>query len=92
MSEATMFRPLSPEEVEAADRGHAAPADRPVPIVPVPSDAQPKQYRHPKRGAPSMEWPYHDAGGQVVGYVCRWDSWSVPGRFNQLRHKGVLGF
>jgi hypothetical protein len=31
------------------------------------------RFRHWEHGAPSRAWPYHDAGGQVVGYVLRWD-------------------
>ena len=31
------------------------------------------KFRLPEYGAPSMAWPYHDAQGQLVGYVCRWD-------------------
>ena len=47
---ARMFWPLSAEEVAADEaRGRAARAqdDKPKPIVPVPDDAPPMQYRHP---------------------------------------------
>ncbi len=29
--------------------------------------------RHPRLGTPSMTWAYHDASGQLVGAVCRFD-------------------
>ncbi len=82
MAEAAMFQPLSAEEVAAADRGRAAraPAGKPVPIVPVPADAPPMEYRHPKRGAPSKAWAYLDAQGQKVGYVLRWDFTNRDGK------------
>ena len=73
---AQMFQPLSPEKVAADEaRGRAARAqdDKPVPIVPVPPDAPPIQYRHREHGEPSKAWPYHDAQGRLIGYVCRWD-------------------
>ena len=86
-----MFQPLSVEEVaaaalaagEVADRAHEV---KPRPIVPVPEDAPPMQYRHPKRGAPSKAWAYLDAGGQVVGYVLRWDFTGKDGKPD----KGIL--
>jgi hypothetical protein len=30
-------------------------------------------YRHREHGEPSRAWAYHDASGQVVGCVLRWD-------------------
>ena len=44
-----------------------------TPIVPVPADAPPPFYLHPKHGAPSKVWTYKTAEGGVVGYVCRFD-------------------
>ena len=70
---ARMFQPLLAEEVTAGEVSTGTDKVKPRPIVPVPEDAPPMQYQHPKRGAPSKAWPYHDAGGQVVGYVLRWD-------------------
>ena len=69
-----MFQPLAVEEVAAA-AGVGAGADKvkPRPIVPVPEDAPDMNYWHREHGEPSRAWPYHDAGGQVVGYVLRWD-------------------
>ncbi len=76
-----MFRPLSAEEtavVEAVANNEQKP--KPVPIVPVPADAPPMQYRHREHGEPSRAWAYHDAGGHVVGYVCRWDFTNSEGK------------
>lgn len=72
---AQMYEPLSPGEVTAAVAatvGHEQ-RPKPVPIVPVPPDAPLMDYRHREHGAPSKAWPYHNAGGQVGGYVLRWD-------------------
>lgn len=68
-----MFAPLTPEEVADAER-KKAPKSVKTPIIPVPADAPPMAFRHPKRKEPpSKAWPYHDSDGRLVGYVCRWD-------------------
>jgi len=72
-----MFAPLAPEEARAG------PTPKPgskTPIVPVPADAPPIAFRHPKRGEPSSAWPYHDAAGCLTGYVCRWDFLDAEGK------------
>ena len=86
MAEAAMFRPLLAEEVTAGEVSTGTDKVKPRPIVPVPADAPPLDYRHPKRGAPSKAWAYLDAGGQVVGHVLRWD---FTGRDGQP-DKGIL--
>ncbi len=68
-----MFQPLLAEEVTAVEVSTGTDKVKPRPIVPVPADAPPMDYQHPRRGAPSKAWAYHDAGGQAVGYVLRWD-------------------
>src|SRR5690242_13426777 len=70
MNDAGMFAPLDPaEEVERPQ-----PRSRiKVPVVPVPADAPPCRFKHPKDGEPTRGWAYHNAAGQLVGYVCRWD-------------------
>ena len=68
---ARMYRPLAAEEVksaEAAGTNAANSRTKPDPIVPVPEDARPMQYRHREHGVPSNAWPYHDADSRVVGY------------------------
>ena len=69
---ARMCQPLSAEEVAAAEPGHDQ-KPKPVPIVPVPADAPPMQYRHREHGGPTSTWAYHNAQGQIVGYILRWD-------------------
>ena len=44
-----------------------------TPIIPVPADAPPMSFKHPKYGAPSRVWPYHTADGELAGYVARFD-------------------
>ncbi len=77
---AQMFEPLVPDEVSKAEAGSTAKSQpKPVPIVPVPFNAPPIQYRHPKHGEPSKAWPYHDAQRRLVGYVLRWDFTGADG-------------
>lgn len=49
---------------------------KPVPIMPVPADAPPPDFRHAKHGAPAATWRYADAADLTLGYVCRFD---LPG-------------
>ena len=44
-----------------------------IPIIPVPPDAPPMTFKHPKYGTPSQVWPYHFAGGDLAGYIARFD-------------------
>ncbi len=55
-----MFQPLSAEEVTPVEVSTGTDKVKPRPIVPVPADAPPLDYRHPKRGAPSKAWAYLD--------------------------------
>ena len=73
-----MFEPLTPAEADTV----ATPQKRvtKVPIVPVPDDAPPMNFRLPKLGAPTRSWAYHDAEGHLVGYVVRWDTVDADGR------------
>lgn len=48
-------------------------AAKPEVLMPVPDDAPRPQFRHPKHGAPSATWAYHDTAGRLLGYVCRFD-------------------
>lgn len=67
-----MFAPLSPEEASLTGRAMLKAGSK-TPIVPVPDDAPPFEFKHPKFGEPSRSWPYHDADGWLVGCICRWD-------------------
>jgi hypothetical protein len=43
------------------------------PILPVPEGAPAPTTTHPKLGKPAQEWPYRDAGGRLLGIVCRFE-------------------
>lgn len=62
---------------EIRDRPGKRPADKPKArqIVPVPASAPPPP-AHPRLGKPSASWAYRDAGGDLLGYVLRFD---MPG-------------
>jgi putative DNA primase/helicase len=45
-------------------------------VLPVPDDAGEPQNKHYRLGEPSARWPYLDAGGRLLGFVCRFD---LPG-------------
>jgi hypothetical protein len=53
----------------AANPGNSRP--KLVPIVPVPDDARPFDWRHPQYGRPVATWRYCDAKGQLVAYAAR---------------------
>lgn len=48
-------------------------AARPEVLMPAPDDVPRPQFRHPKHGAPSATWAYHDTAGRLLGYVCRFN-------------------
>jgi hypothetical protein len=50
----------------------AAPEWRP--ILPVPEDAPPHPAAHPKHGKPDRRYTYRGPGGEVLGYVARWEA------------------
>ncbi len=68
MEATEMFEPLRSEAVTRG--GHDA---RPRPLVPVPAGAARAAFRPREYGEPSRVWPYRDAGGALLGYVCRFD-------------------
>ena len=51
----------------------AQPATGLTALPSVPSTAPTANFSHHQWGAPSERWPYHDALGRLVGYVCRFD-------------------
>lgn len=69
--------PLQPEEITAAQNGsknggHEKSAK--TPIIPVPADAPPCNFEMPPFGGkPTVLYPYHQADGQLIGHVARWD-------------------
>ena len=70
-----MFDPIDPAEAARSDA--AGPAEF-QPMAP-PAGLEKDEIRHYKLGKPSCIWPYHDAGGDLDGYVCRFDLSSQDG-------------
>jgi putative DNA primase/helicase len=68
----SMFAPLGIEEIEArGDKSVGTTMPRLIPIIPIPSDAPPCAWCHPKHGMPVAFWPYHQADGQLVAWAAR---------------------
>lgn len=44
------------------------------PLVPVPANAPEPTFRHQDHGGPSTVWRYFGAGGELLGFVCRFDT------------------
>jgi putative DNA primase/helicase len=68
-----MFAPLTSEECEVATKNSKKMAATKIPIIPVPSDAPPFNFRHPKYGEPTGKWAYHDVDGRLIAYAARFD-------------------
>ena len=69
--------PLKTEEITATQNGGKKAAhdkSAKTPIIPVPADASPCNFAMPDFGGkPTNLYPYHQADGQLIGYVARWD-------------------
>ncbi len=69
--------PLQPEEITAAQNGSnkgTQAKSAKTPIIPVPANAPPCNFAMPDFGGkPNVLYPYHQADGQPIGYVARWD-------------------
>ena len=74
-----MFKPLPWEANEALDPSGSSPKPDLIPIVPVPEDAPPLDYRHPDLGEPTTVYKYLDEGRRLLGYVYRWDFTNADG-------------
>lgn len=67
--------------IDAAPQSGAAPAGnvgkidaaRPVVVMPVPDHAPRPNFSHPTHGQASRKFPYYDAEGRVMFWVCRFD-------------------
>ena len=68
-----MFSPLSAEEIANSEPTAASTTSTKTPIIPVPDDAPPCNFRHPVHGDPTGRWPWHDAAGRLIGYTYRFD-------------------
>ncbi|MCP4546650.1 MAG: hypothetical protein GY835_09325 [bacterium] len=44
-----------------------------TPVLPVPGDALEPQFRHARYKDMAAKWAYRDAGGRLLGYICRFD-------------------
>lgn len=64
------FAPLSGAPGPRSAAKATPPADF-LSVVPVPKDAPALLKRHPSHGEPVHLWPYLDAGGELLGYACR---------------------
>ena len=82
MQSESMFAPLSTEERDAKK---SAPSSIKVPIIPVPNDAVPCMFHHPRYGDPTGRWPWRDANGALVGWTERFE-WEKDG----TKHKVIL--
>lgn len=72
-----MFAPLSEDELGATPdvvRATNGKSDK-TPIIPVPGDAPPIQFRYP----PTRAWAYRDAEDRLVGWIARFDSTDAQG-------------
>jgi len=83
MPDGAMFEPLSEVERQAPA---ANPNNTPVkrPLVPVPADAPPMQYRHSTYGYPTAEYEYQLPTGELAGYVCRFDTLGEDGKSDKI--------
>jgi putative DNA primase/helicase len=74
MPDDAMFIPLAAGEVGPGIGSRPiAPKSKRIPIIPVPADAPPQRFRHPKHGFPTCEYEYRLATGELVGYALRFD-------------------
>lgn len=70
MSAPDPFAPVSAEEASLAQ----SPAKfEKVPVLPVPGDAPPMNYKHPEYGRPVRVWEYRDESGALLGYDARFE-------------------
>jgi putative DNA primase/helicase len=72
MNNRGMFDPL-PNGRKAASAKPPPAASGWLVIMPVPPNVPAPPTAHPKLGKPTASWEYSDAGGQLLGIVCRFD-------------------
>lgn len=51
----------------------AASGEEWAPLLPVPPSAGPADFTHYRHGQPAKVWPYKNAAGLLLGYICRFD-------------------
>jgi hypothetical protein len=64
---------LWPNRERAEQQVRAPRRTEKTPIIPVPADAPPMTFKHPRYGRPSHTWPYHLGDGGLAGYIARFD-------------------
>jgi putative DNA primase/helicase len=64
------FAPLRKDEL--GKPAHRAQAGR-IPITPVPAEAAPVWFTHPRFGLPVAKWEYRDGEGRLLGYTVRFE-------------------
>jgi hypothetical protein len=57
----------------------AAASPHKTPIIPIPADAPPQNFRHQRYGSLTSQWEYRLAGGELAGYACRFDCYNAAG-------------
>lgn len=67
------FEPLGGREVAPPAGDSDEDSAEPVPIIPVPSNAPPVSFGHPRYDKPSAVWTYRDEAGEILGHVVRWE-------------------
>jgi hypothetical protein len=69
--DALSSRGLWPSSYNGSGNGADHGTQTKFPIVPVPEDAPPCQWKHPVYGKPVAKWAYRDAQGRFMGYAAR---------------------
>jgi hypothetical protein len=64
-------RGLWPSDYNGSGNGADHQTQTKFPIIPVPADATPCQWKHPVYGKPVAKWAYRDAQGRLMGYAAR---------------------
>jgi putative DNA primase/helicase len=67
-----MSDPFAPLESSSAANGSRK--DDWLPLLPVPGDAPRAPASHHRYGKPTATWTYRNAAGEILGYVCRFDT------------------
>jgi hypothetical protein len=77
----TTFAPLSDGDLKAAIVDQQQEPSTPRPVMPVPQDAPRPCFDHRSYGSPNGVWPYKDANGDTLFYICRYEP---PGGTKQV--------
>jgi hypothetical protein len=75
-----------PEAAACSDGVAGVPKVEWLAVMPIPPDAPAAPTHHPKQGKPTATWTYHDADGQRIFYVYRFDPPSKKKDFRPLSY------